>query len=406
MESVAVGFWGAYFGALGLCLAAALVAFTRSARRVAMTGALAASLSALYVLAFVGWLPVDGAERLMRLQAQLAAVCAAVLGLLLLRLLGLLRGGPGQRIVATAGVAAAGVILLGWWIDPAGALALGVALQSLFIALGLAAAVRSARLGAPLGWLSVAGIACMSVSIAVLTWHAFGPERTPWAVHALGALAGIAYAACMAAALWVRYRYLIDVREAMEHGPSFDPITRLPSPFETGLRLAEAFARAPPERPLALVVVSIANLEALEHLHGRWAFNHGLFICANRLRRLGAEGIELGRVGDDAFLLLVHRPPAAEPLIELAQQVARRLARPVVLATSQDMAALESGTTEWVADVGVGLLLAGRDMKPATALAAARAMSRTAWSYPTRVATYDPEAREIAELMPQAVPAR
>jgi GGDEF domain-containing protein len=398
MDSVAVGFWGAFFGAVGLCLVAALLAFTRSARRVAVTGSLSALLSALYVLAFLGWLPVDDAERQLRLQAQLAAVCAALLGLLLLGLLGFLRGRRGRRLAVVVGALGAATIVLGWWLEPGGALVLGVALQAVLIALGLVAAVRSARAGSPMGWLSVAGIGFMCVAITALTWFAFSGPGTPWPVHALGALAAIAYAACMAAAMWVRYSYLIEVREAMVHGPQFDPITRLPSPFETGLQVAEAFARAPAGRPLGLLVVSIANLDALEHLHGRAAFNHGMFICANRLRRLAAEGVELGRVGEDAFLLLVRRPPAAEPLIELAHRIVQRLAKPVVVATSQDMAALESSTTEWVAEAGVGLLLARHDMKPATALAAARAMSRTAWSYPGRVATYDPQVRQIAEL--------
>ena len=60
--------------------------------------------------------------------------------------------------------------------------------------------------------------------------------------------------------------------------------------------------------------------------------------------------------------------------------------------------------TSWVAEVGVGVLIAPPQMPPARAVAHAKAMSRTAWSYASRVACYDEEERQIAELAPE--PAR
>ncbi|MGZ5272553.1 MAG: GGDEF domain-containing protein, partial [Ramlibacter sp.] len=66
MDTVAVAFWGAFFGTVSLLLAAALIAFTRSARRVAMTGSVSALMSGLYVLVFLGWVPVDDPVVLMR----------------------------------------------------------------------------------------------------------------------------------------------------------------------------------------------------------------------------------------------------------------------------------------------------------------------------------------------------
>lgn len=403
MDSVAVGFWGAFFGAAGLSLVAAVLAFRRSARRVAITGSLSALVSGCYVLVFLGWVPAGSAGALLRLQAQVAALAAAVLGLLLFWLLGVLRGGRMRARAGTAAGATVAVLAIGWWLPPEGALAVSVAMQAALAALGLIAALRSASRAAPAGWLAVAGVGFMSITIAGLTWHAFAPERTPWPVHAVSALAAIAYTASMAWALWERYSYLIEVREAMIHGPSYDPVTRLASHYETNLIVGEAFARGYREgRPLGVVVVSIANLEALEHLHGRAAYNHGLFICASRLRRLLPAGVELGRLGDDAFLLLMPHPAGADPLMDLAHQVAQRLARPVALGTTLEMAELEASSTTWVAEIGVGVLVAPPQMRAPTAVAAAKAMSRTAWTYASRVACYDEGARQIAELAPEA----
>jgi GGDEF domain-containing protein len=405
MDSVAVGFWGAFFGAAGLSLAAAVLAFRRSARRVAVTGSLSALLSALYVLVFLGWVPVHPGPGLMRLQAHTAALASAVLGLMLLRLLGMLRGPRPRAIVIATVLTTALVLSLGWSLPADQALVLAVGLQATLVFLGLAAALRSAWRGASASWLAVAGVSCMSLAVAGLTSYAMSPELTPWPVHALSAIAAIAYTGCMATAMWARYAYLIDVRQAMVHGPGYDPVTRLASHHETHLIVGDAFARGHREGwPLGVLVISIANLDALEQLHGRAAFNHGLFMCASRLRRLLPAGMQLGRLDTDAFLLLMPRPSAADPLIDLAHQLAQKLSRPVALGTSKDMAELESTRTTWVAEVGVGVLVAPPHMRAPTAVAATRAMSRTAWSYASRVACYDEAEKQIAELAPE--PAR
>lgn len=409
MHSVAIGFWGAFFGTVGLLLSAAVLAFAHSARRVALTGSLSAVLSASYVLVFLGWIPVEDRDTLLRLQAHLAAICAAVLGLLLFWLVGALRRpSRARRAVMTMSLATLAVLWGGWLLSAGGALALGFAMQGIVIAFALAAATQTALQGGRSGWLPVAGVASMSIAVVGLTWHAFLPDRTPWQVHAVTALAALGYLVNMAGAMWVRFAYLIEVRQAMVHGPSFDPVTRMPTNFETKLRVGEAFSRGRDGqgRPLGVLVASIGNLETLENLHGRAAYNHGLFVCANRLRRVAPPGAELGRVGEDGFLLLLPRHAGSAQLVELAQQLVERLRRPVVLGTSQDMAALETSRTEWVADIGVGVLIAQPDMRPATAIAGARAMSRTAWSYASRVACYDEGSRQISELTPTPAPAR
>jgi GGDEF domain-containing protein len=405
MDSVAVGFWGAFFGAAGLSLVAAVFAFRRSARRVAITGSLSALISVAYVVVLLGWVPGLSAQGLLRLQAHAATLAAAILGMLLLWLLGVLRDVRARGVAAAMAVFTVSVLAAGWRLSPGDALGLSVAFQGALVAMGLAAALRMARRGAATGWLAVVGVSLMSLTVTGLTWHAYSPERTPWPVHAASALAAIAYTACMAAAMWSRYAYLIDVREAMVHGPGYDPVTRLPSHHETHLMVGDAFARGQRDgRPLGLLVVSIANLDALEHLHGRAAYNHALFLCASRLRRLLSPGVRLGRLDAEAFLLLMPRPSGADALMNLAHQAAGRLLHPVVLGTSEDIAELETSRTSWVAEVGVGVLIAPPQMPPAQAVASAKAMSRTAWSYASRVACYDPEEQQIAELVSQ--PAR
>ena len=370
METVAVACWGAFFGTVSLLLAAALIAFSRSARRVAMSGSLSAVMSGLYVLVFLGWVPVNDPVVLQRLQAHTAAVCAAVLGLLLFWTLGELRD-PRRAALANAVMAllAATVIGGGWLLPPAAALALSTGMEIVVVATAWSASLGSALRGARFGTLSVAGVSCMAVAITGLTWFAFAPEQVGWEGHFVTALAAIAFVSCMAGALWMRYSYLISLREAMVHGPSFDPVTRMRSHAETGAMVGDAFQHASRERPLGVIVVSIANLSALERLHGRSAYNHGLFICANRLRRVAPAGVELGRVGEDAFLLLLRNPGGGQAMGELAHLLAKRLSRPVSLGTSRDMADLENTNTWWVAEIGIGILMALPDMRPPVAVA-------------------------------------
>lgn len=399
MDTVAVAFWGAFFGTVSLLLVVALIAFSRSARRVAATGSLSALMSGLYVLVLLGWVPVRDPDALMRLQAHIAAVCAAVLGLFLLWTLGELRD-PRRAAHTNIAVAAllATVLLAGWALPPVGALALSTAMAALIIAICLAASIGSALRGARIGWVALGGLLSLAITVAGLTRHAFEPEQVDWTLHVATALAAIGYVTTIAGALWMRYSFLIALREAMVHGPAFDPVTRLRSRVETDAMVGDAFLQAAGERSLGVVVVSIANLMALEQLHGRSAYNHALFICASRLRRLVPPGVELGRLGEDAFLLLLRNPGGGRQMSELAHSLAARLARPVSLGTSRDMAALEDRRTEWVADIGVGVLVALPDMRPPVAVAGARAMSRTAWSYASRVAWYDETTRQITEL--------
>ena len=56
------------------------------------------------------------------------------------------------------------------------------------------------------------------------------------------------------------------------------------------------------------------------------------------------------------------------------------------------------GQTAWAAQVGVGLLATTVNAQPAASVAKVRDMSRTAWSFTSRVAWHDPVADTISEL--------
>ena len=210
----------------------------------------------------------------------------------------------------------------------------------------------------------------------------------------------MAYLGIISAALWARYSYLIELREVMAHGPSYDPVTRMRSHAETGQLVGAVFNPLDGgSRPVGVIAISIGNLYALEQLHGRFAVNHALFVCASRLRRCVPANVEMGRLGEDGFLLLTRDSDNPAPLVALARMVAQRLAQPVSLSVSPDPGAPQAQRASWVADVGVGVLAAAVPVvRPSNAVSMAKAMSRTAWSFGSRIAWFDRDRREIAEL--------
>lgn len=392
-----VGVWGAFFGAAAVALAAALLAFTRSARRVAMSGSVSALLSAAYVLVFLGWVPGLARDELERVQAITAIASAAVMAFLLFLLVGAFRRAESLRrtrlsIAAMAAVA----VTLAWFVPAVDALLVGIGVTIVMSLAAMAAAIASAVRGERTGRISLVAIVCMIVSMLGLDWYAFHPQSTPWQLHALSAVAGIAYLLCIATAIGMRYAYLIEVSQVMTQGPDFDPVTRLPA-YEAGRPAGDIFPGSD-ARPCGLIAISIANLKLLEELHGRGAYNHALFVCASRLRRLSLPGTELGRLREDGFVLLVRHVREVQPLIDHARAVLRRLARPVVLGTSRDIAHLETSRAEWQAGLGIGVLVEHSTVQLEIAIAGARAMSRTAWSFASRIAWYDEASGAIAEL--------
>lgn len=400
MDRLAAGFWGAFFCTATLMLVISLAAFARSQRRVALMAGLTSLTSAGFVVAYLGWLPIEGAVEA-RVLAHIAVASAVLLALMLMSTFGMLRQRAVGRVALGLLAAAAGLVLLaGWLLEPGEALAI-----SSMAAFGVGTAmlvvtVRGARRGDRGGWSFVAGLVFMLVAISSLSWIAL-TRTAAWPVHAVAALSGVAYLCVIAAVLWARYSYLLELAEVMSHGPSYDPVTRMRSHSETGQMVGEAFfGRGAEARPIGVIAICIGNLYALENLHGRAAFNHALFVCAGRLRRCVPQNVEMGRLGEDGFLLLVRSPASLERLAQLAGTIRERLVRPVTLSTRSDPAGLDGPSTSWVAEAGVGVLLTNTQVRPSHAVATARAMARTAWSYPSRLAFFDPQAGQIAELLP------
>jgi GGDEF domain-containing protein len=399
MDPLVSGFWGVFFGSAVLMLIGSLVAYAQTRHKVPRRAAALAAVSALFALAYLGGLPIaDGATE-KRVLAHIAAVSFALPILQLLALLGLTASIERRRL-ATGLVwgSAVLVVLAGWTLAPRQALMLSSGVTILVGLSALPIAARSAMRGDRLAWLALAGMFFVDVALIGLSWIALDDVRS-WPLHAVSALAATAYLAMFSVAIWERYSYLLELREVMAHGPAYDPVTRMRSHAETGQMVGAAFNHADGlARPVGVIAVSIGNLYALEQLHGRGAVNHALFVCASRLRRTVPGNVEMGRLGEDGFLVLTRQSENPAQLVRLARQLAQRLAQPVSLRTS-DPTADQVGRASWVADVGVGVLAAAAPAaKPSNAVAMARAMSQTAWSFSSRIAWFDRERREISEL--------
>jgi GGDEF domain-containing protein len=393
MDKVAAAFWGAYFGTVALVLAASLAAFLRSLYRMAVVGALSAVLTALFVVAALRWLPVE-ADAQLRAQAHVVVLAAMVNGMMLPWLLGLLRQREmARRAYGLMLASGAAVLMAGWLLEARPAIVLAWLMALGVCAVNLALAVRSGLRGERLARVAVTGVAMMLVCTAGLAWISV-QGGAPWPLHALCAAGGMVYLASVAVALWSRYSYLLELSEVMAHGPGYCPVTRMRSHSETGQLVGDMFfGRDMVGTPLGVIAVTIANLRALESLHGRAAFNHALYICAGRLRRHVPPGVEMGRLGEDGFLLLLRDARDTQRLVRLARLVRDQLARVVVLGSGREPGNLDMGGREWLAEAGVGLLAAGAELRPSQAVATARAMSRTAWSYPSRLAWLDPQGK-------------
>ncbi|MGC1172664.1 GGDEF domain-containing protein [Polaromonas sp.] len=429
MDKLAFGFWGFYFGMTALMLAGAALAFVRSLHRISLNAGLSATASSFFVFAFLGGLPIEEEGTQARVLAHIAMAVSGFLAYLLFSILGLLdRRKVRHRTRLALAVLALGGMAVSWLLAPQQALMLGLVSAWSLGALAFGIAVRSAYRGDRLAWTAVLGVLFMLIGMAGLGWIALARGQAPWQVHAVSALAGTAYLITMAAALWTRYSYLIELHQVMTLGPSYDPVTRMRSHTETGQMLGDIFrgrrdepvapgmsrgqdhpgpegadggreALHRPGRFVGVMVVSIGNLYALERLHGAAAVNHALFVCAGRLQRSVPAFVETGRFSADGFVLLIRNCSDSGQLVRLAHRLGARLSKSVTLNTSLDAARRESEQTRWQAEIGIGVLLVSDPAAKASGvLATCKAMSRAAMSYASRVAWFDHASGEAVEL--------
>lgn len=377
------------------------MAYTRSLRRVSINAALSALASGFFVVAFLGGLPIADPVVLIRFLAQVSAVTAVVLSYLLLTMLDvpksdLLR----TRVVLALSVICVATVLVGWLLEPLTALALSIGECGLLGLAALAVCVKSALHGDRLARVASGGVLFMLLALIGLGWIALDRDEVPWQVHVVSAVAATLYLATMASVMWARYAYLMELHEAMAFGPSYDPVTRLRSHAETGQLVGEVFKSFRDEPvPMGVMALTIANMYALEKLHGTVAINHALFVIAGRLRRSVPAHIEMGRLGSDGFLIIMRNCNDSGRLIDLARRLSSRLKKPLSLSTSRDVSRLETDNTLWVAEVGVGVLVVSNTTeRGASAISMARGMSRAAMSYESRIAWFDRTSGEIVEL--------
>lgn len=405
MEKFIIGFWGCYFGTIGLMVAGCVFGFVKSLHRVAANAALTALASAFFTVVFLGGLPIEEGPLLARFQAHVAAAVSALLLCLLFTMLGLFREArkwrrPGWWLAGLTLV----TVAVGWLVPPRQALLLGLAQAALLGLVGFVFSLRNVWRRERLAWTAVVGVFFMLMMLAGLGWIALDRDHVvPWQVHAASALAGTIYLATMASALWARYAYLIELRQVMEHGFNYDVLTRMRSYAQTGPMVTAAFKlRRKNPGPLGIMVISIANLYSLEKLYGQSAVNHVLFVCAGRLRHVVPTDIEMGRLARDSFLLLMPGCRDSGQMIRLAHRIRASLVRPMTLHSSFEIASLDSAAvqqTRWVASVGVGLLrVSGTDAGAAESVARVRGVSRSAWGSPSRVAWYDEHSGEIVAM--------
>jgi GGDEF domain-containing protein len=401
MDKLAIGFWGCYFGTTALMLAGSALAYMRSLRRISLNAAMSALASAFFVVAFLGYLPISGAETLARFLAHLTVLTAALLIYLLFAMLGVVSSpATRSRAIFWLWVLCVAVMGVGWWLVPLQSLVLSLAVALLLGVFALLLCLRGALRGDRLAWAAVWGVFCMLVAMSGLGLIALDRQHAPWQAHVVSAVAATLYLATMASVLWARYSYLLELHEVLIHGPSYDPITRMRSHTETSQMVGAVFKKIRDQpAPLGVLVLTVINFYSLDRLHGQAAVNHALFICSSRLRRVVPANVEMGRLGADGFVLIMRNCKDSGNLIDLARQVSSRLGRPLSLNTSGNVARLESQNTIWAAEVGVGVLMVSNpEMKGSRAIATALGMSRTAMSYASRLAWFDHSSGEIVEL--------
>jgi GGDEF domain-containing protein len=401
IDKIAIGLWGCFFGTIAVILVGSAMAYAQSLHRIALNAALSAVVSAFYVAAFLGALPISNADSLAVFLALVSLLVATVLTYMLFSVLGFLRTATAQRrSLLGLGSVVIGMLLLGWFLPATYFLALCTGVACLLGLLALAGALKAAVRGDRSAAAATFAICCMLVAITSLSLIAFDRANASWHLHTTSALAATLYMATMAWVLCSRYFYLIELHKLMAYGPSYDPVTRMRSHLETGQMVGAVFKsfRDKPQ-PMGVVVLTIANLYALEQLHGVPAVNHALFVCAARLKRTVPSRFEMGRLGTDGFVLLMPNCKESATLIDLARAVQARLHRSVSLSTSRDAARIETESTLWVADIGVGVLMVSNpESRGSDAIAMGRRMSRTAISYVSRIAWFDQSSGETTEL--------
>jgi len=385
MHPVAAALWGGFFTVAAFMLAASAAAAAKGFSRVAAAGATYSVVPVLFVCAFLALLPIDEPAAQSRFLSHLTVLGSMGLtSQLLLVLRGYRKPLSNQPLQLALLLSSAAALVACWLLPPRWGMWLantyGLTLGLGLIVLALRKAVRGTRVA----WVSVAGASLAITSLVALDAIWVQGHAAPPAVHAAGALSSIAYVTIMGWAMRMRYAYALEMQQVLAQGPSFDPVTRLPSHAHAG-RLVGSFLRSGSTQSLGVLAVTLANLATLEALYGRAAYNHALYVSAGRLRRCTPIGAQLGRLGEDGFLVLV-RTEDVGLLKHMAVKVRHALTQPIHVVEDLERHAAGALPPNWVAEIGVGMSMRRGPDGAASAVATARALSRAALATASRIA--------------------
>ena len=401
MENFVTGLWGFFYGFSFLVLCGAVFVYFQSMRRIGLNAGMSAVGPAFGVTAFMGGLPIDDRDTLLRMLAHLTALVGPLLFYQLLNVLGALQTVKhrrlGKSLLLLLGGASVGV---SWALAPPAALVLCGAMVLLLALLAFAISIGKALGGDRRAWIEVVAVMVVAVAYSCLLFGVLHPEQWTWQIQALTAAASSVYVLALASMNCMRYAYLLERKKAMEYGPAYDPVTRLRSHSETGQMARDIFNNpATQAEPLGVIVLTISNLYALEKLHGIAAVNSALFLIAGRLKRNLPARVEIGRLGFDAFLLIMRNCTDSGRLVRLAQDLNQRLHKAATINTNPDAQQLETAHTVWQAQIGIGVLhVKNLETSSLDAITMGRNMSRTAVSYASKVAWFDHASGEMTEL--------
>jgi GGDEF domain-containing protein len=395
MDPAAVGFWGAYFGVAIVAFLAGAIPLAHGLPRVALLMAAAPVLNGAYVIAALGWFP-GGPDLNLRVQGLVAlfnSIALSALMLLMLRTKGWVWRAWGGTVAVVVVVAA-----ISFALSPRSAMLLGTgyATACTWVALVLLFSPRALR-HHRLAWLAVASVASVSVGLIATAWIAAAGPGVAWQAHALAAVVVAAHEICMAFAVWSQFSHLAELKLVRAYGSGYDPVTRMRSVETAGELINSVFSSGTSSGRIGAIGITVANLYALEKLHGRAEQNQALFVLATRLRNILPPGVQMCRLGADTFLLLLRRASGEAELMQLARRIRGRLTRPVTLGSGENPSEVHLGAHEWTPDFGIGVLAVSQDQNRAGAVNAVRNMSRTALTYPSRIACHSEEQRAAVE---------
>ena len=403
-ENLAVGLWGCFYGGSLLVLCGAIYAWSHSMRRIGVNASLSAVGPAFVATAFLGGFPINDHSDLLRLLAYLTTLVGALLVYQLLNILGEVDALPRRRRVKfVLLVTVLAATSASWSLSPDNALLMCGLVGFSMAIYGLCQSVRKALRGYRLVWLAILAVSAVTASYMGLLFGVLYPEQwMPW-LRTASAAAALLFVVALAAINALRYAYLLERKKIMEYSPAFDPITTLPTRSETGQMVQRIFDKRPlGTEPLGVIFLTVANLYTLQQLYGISAVNSALFLLVGRIKRTLPLRVEVGRLGFDGFLLIMRGCIDSGRLISLALKLNRRLHQLAILQTNPAPHQLETAHTVWTAQIGIGVLhVLDLETSSLDAITMARNMSRTAMSYPGKVAWFDQASGTITELPSQ-----